>query len=154
MNTNVQEIVFAASSRLTEIFPVFGARILDMTFRGIGGSLALRAMFERHNRKIMMRAKAFRRFLVISDIHIGDAVLAQSTLTAIRDFFPDADIDYVINKMVNPIIEGNPDATRIIPLFSNGQFPSPTKIGTLRDMIRKNRYDLVIMLCPFIKHSD
>ena len=150
----MQEIVFAASSRLTEIFPVFGARILDMTFRGIGGSLALRAMFERRNRKVMMRAKAFRRFLVISDIHIGDAVLAQSTLTAIREFFPDADIDYVINKMVNPIIEGNPDATRIIPLFSNGQFPSPTEIGTLRDMIRKNRYDLVIMLCPFIKHSD
>jgi ADP-heptose:LPS heptosyltransferase len=154
MNTRVVEIVFDGTSRLTEIFPVSGARLLDTTFRRIGGSLALSAMFERRNRKIMKRVKAFRRFLVISDIHIGDAVLAQSSLMAIRDFFPDAEIDYVINKMVAPIIEGNPDATRIISFFSNRRFPSSTEIETLREIIRKGQYDLCIMLCPFMKPKD
>jgi ADP-heptose:LPS heptosyltransferase len=154
MNTRVQKIVFGGSSRLTEIFPVFGARALDATFRGIGGSPVLSAIFERRNRKVMKRVKAFRRFLVVSDIHIGDAALAQSTLTAIRDFFPDAEIDYVINKMAAPIIEGNPDATRIIPLFSEGRFPSSTEIAALREIIRKSRYDLCLMLCPFMKHKD
>jgi len=154
MNTRVQKVVFAGTSRVTEIFPVFGARVLDTTFRQIGGSLALSAMFERRNRNVMKRMKAFRRFLVISDIHIGDAVLSQSSLIAIRDFFPDAEIDYVINKMASPIIEGNPDATRIISLFSNGRFPSSTEIGTLREMIRKGQYDLCFLLCPFMNRKD
>jgi len=68
---------------------------LDTTFREIGGSLALSVMFERRNQKVMKRMKAFRRFLVVSDIHIGDAVLSQASLIAICDFFPNAEIDYV-----------------------------------------------------------
>lgn len=111
------------------------------------------AMFDRYNRKVMKRVKEFRRFLVVPDIHIGDAALAQSTLTAIHDFFPDAEIDYAINKMVAPIIEGNPDAARILPLFSNDRFPSSTEIGTLQEIIRKGRYDLCLMLCPFMRHK-
>jgi ADP-heptose:LPS heptosyltransferase len=154
MNTTVQKIVFGATSRVTEISPVHGARLLDATFLGIGGSAIFAALSERRNRKVMARVKAFRRFLVVSDIHLGDALLAQSTLIAIRDFFPEAEIDYVINRMVAPIIEGNPDATRIIPLFANAQFPSSTEIQALREIVRQGQYDLIIMLCPFIRHGE
>ncbi len=154
MNTKVQEVVFSWTSRVTEIFPVSGARFLDRMFLGIGGSSALSAMFERRNRRQMRKVKAFRRFLVVSDIHIGDAVLAQSALMALRDFFPDAEIDFVINRMASPLIEGNPDATRIIPLFSNGRLPSPSEIASVREIILTGRYDLVFMLCPFMKRKD
>ena len=154
MNTTVQKIVFGATSCVTEISPVHGARLLDATFLGIGGSAIFAALSERRNRKVMARVKGFRRFLVVSDIHLGDALLAQSTLIAIRDFFPEAEIDYVINRMVAPIIEGNPDATRIIPLFANAQFPSSTEIQALREIVRQGQYDLIIMLCPFIRHGE
>ena len=154
MNTWVQKMVFGATSRVTEISPVHGARFLDATFLGIGGTATFAALSERRNRKVMARVKGFRRFLVVSDIHLGDALLAQSTLIAIRDLFPDAEIDYVINRMVAPIIEGNPDATRIIPLFSNAQFPSATEIQTVRDIVQTGQYDLIIMLCPFIRHGE
>lgn len=154
MNTWVQKMVFGATSRVTEISPVHGARLLDAIFLGIGGSGTFAALSERRNRKVMARVKRFRRFLVVSDVHLGDALLAQSTLIAIRDFFPDAEIDYVINRMVAPLIEGNPDATRIIPLFSNAQFPSVAEIAAVRDIVRAGQYDLIIMLCPFIRHGE
>jgi heptosyltransferase-1 len=154
MNTRLQSIVFAGTSRLTDIFPVIGRRLLDSTIRPIYGSRALSAVFDRGSRKVMKGMKSFRRFLVIPDSHIGDAVMMQSSLTALRDFFPDAEIDYVVNKTVAPLIEGNPDATRIIPVYSNGQFPSSTDIKTLQEIIRRGQYDLCVNFCPFLEKAD
>lgn len=154
MNITMQKTVFGATSRVTEVAPVLGARLLDAVFYGIVGSALLAALFERGNRKVMKRVTRFRRFLVVADIHLGDAVLAQSALVAIRDFFPSAEIDYVINALISPLIEGNPDATRVIPLFSNSQFPSPAETAALREMVRTGHYDLVIMLCPFLSAAN
>lgn len=154
MDTRVHNIVFAATSRLTDIFPVFGARLLDSMILPVAGSRTVSAMFARHNRKTMKRVVAFRRFLVIPDIHIGDAVMTQSALTALRDFFPDAEIDYVINRMVAPVIEGNPDATRVMPILSGAQFPSSTDVATLREIIREGHYDLCLSLGPFLDKQD
>jgi len=154
MNTRLQRIVFAGTSRLTEIFPVFGQRLLDSTIRPFYGSRIMSAVFEQGNRRIMKRMKAFRRFLVIPDIHIGDAVVTQSSLMAVRDFFPDAEIDYVINKTVAPLIEGNPDATRIMPVFSDGRFPFSTDVETLLEIIRNGQYDLCLNFCPFLDRND
>jgi hypothetical protein len=49
MNAAAQKLAFAGSSRLTEIFPAFGARFLDATVRPVFGSLALAAMYARRN---------------------------------------------------------------------------------------------------------
>lgn len=154
MNARVLRVVFAGTSRLTEVFPVLGARLLDSTLRPVGGSRTVSAMFARRNRRIMRRMKAFRRFLVIPDTHIGDGVITQSSLTALRDFFPDAEIDYVINKAVAPVIEGNPDATRIMPIFSGGRLPSSADVEALRGIIRKGDYDLCVCFSPFLEEED
>jgi ADP-heptose:LPS heptosyltransferase len=154
VNLRVQRIVFAATSRLTDLSPVFGGRLLDALLRPISGSRTLSAMFARRNRHIARRIKAFRRFLVIPDIHIGDAVMTQSALMALRDFFPDAEIDYVISRLAAPIIEGNPDATRIMPIFSGGELPSPADLGTLRDVIRQGHYDLCLSFGSFMAEGD
>jgi ADP-heptose:LPS heptosyltransferase len=146
----VRQLLFAASSRLTEVLPGFGARLLDNTVRPIAGNRALSAILERRNVTIMRRVKACRRFLVVADIHIGDAVLAQSALTAIRDYFPDATIDYVVNRAAAAVIDGNPEATRVIPLFANTQFPSPAEVSAVRDIIRRGHYDLCLVLGPFM----
>jgi hypothetical protein len=154
VNTKLQSIIFAGTSRLTDISPVIGGRLLDSTIRPLYGSRTLSAVFEHGSRKVMKRMKAFRRFLVIPDIHIGDAVMMQSSLIALRDFFPDAEIDYVVNKVAAPLIEGNPDATRIIPLFSDGQFPSSSDVEALQGVIRSGQYDLCVNICPFLEKRD
>ena len=154
MNTRLQRIFFAGTSRLTDVFPVFGAHLLDTTIRPSYGSRTLSAVFNHASRKVMEGTKAFRRFLVIPDTHIGDAVMMQSSLIALRDLFPDAEIDYVVNRTAAPLIEGNPDAARVIPVYSNGQFPSSTEVETLREIIRKGRYDLCVNICPFLEKRD
>jgi ADP-heptose:LPS heptosyltransferase len=154
MNITVQKIFFAGTSRLTDISPVFGGHLLDSAVRATYGSRVMSAVVERGNRRDLKRVKAFRRFLVIPDIHIGDAVMTQSALMALRGFFPEAIIDYVINRTVAPLIEGNPDATRIMRVFSGGLYPSPGDIMTLREIIQKGHYDLCLNFCPFMERKD
>jgi hypothetical protein len=149
-----QKLAFGASSRLTERFPVFGARLLDASLRPVLGSRALVAMLARRNRAIMRRVKAFRRFLVIPDIHIGDAVLTQPALTAVRDFFPDAELDYVVNAAVAPLIEGHPEATRVLPVFSGGTFPSPGDVAALQEIVRNGHYDLCLSFSSILEPGE
>jgi len=154
MNTRLQKVLFAGTSQLTDAFPVLGRHVLDGMIRPTYGSRAVAAWYARRNRAEVRRVQGFRRFLVIPDIHIGDAVMSESWLTAIRDFFPDAEIDYVINRTVAPLIEGTPDATRVLPLFSGGALPSPDDIAGVRALIRDGRYDLCFCSSPFIDASE
>jgi len=150
----LQKLVFDVTSRLTRYFPRAGSRLLDVTFKSILGSRVLSVFCTRHNRSVVRRAKFFRRFLVIPDIHIGDAVMSQAALTALRDFFPEARVDYVVNRTSFPLIAGNPEATRVIPFFSGGTFPTSANLDALRKMIAGRHYDLVLNLCPYIKGKD
>lgn len=150
----MRRLVLAGTSYLTDMFPQFGARLLDGSVRPIAGSRALSAIFERRNATSIRRAKGFRRLLVIPDIHIGDAVMGQSAITAIRDYFPDATVDYVVNRMAATVIDGNPEITQVIPLFANTQFPSAAEVEAVRGIIRHGHYDLCITLGPFMTPAD
>jgi ADP-heptose:LPS heptosyltransferase len=154
MNTRIQEILFGGSSRLTDAFPDFGARLLDVTVRPVWGSRPVAALCAWRNRQIARRVRAFRRFLLISDIHIGDGVIAQCALTALRDFFPNTEIDYAVNKAVAPLIEGTPDATRVLPIFEGGALPSAADVAALRDVVRTGQYDLCVSFCASMAQRD
>jgi ADP-heptose:LPS heptosyltransferase len=149
-----QRALFEASNRLTEHFPRAGSRVLDWTFRPVAGSRWLSVMLARRNRRVMQGLKSFQRFLIIPDIHIGDAVMSQTALTAIRDFFPAARVDYLANRTAFPLVEGNPEATRVLPFFSNGVFPSAADLAALHQLIRDERYDLALSFCPYISGKD
>jgi ADP-heptose:LPS heptosyltransferase len=149
-----QRLAFSGSSRLTDRFPAFGARLLDATLRPVLGSRALVAMLARRNRAVVRRVKAFRRFLVIADIHIGDAVLTQPALTAVRDFFPDAEVDFVVSAATASLVEGHPEATRVLPVFSGGMFPSPADVAAIREIVREGRYDLCLSFSTLLEPED
>lgn len=149
-----QKTLFDLASRLTGRLPRTGARFLDATVRPVAASRLLSAALARRNRRVMQRLRSFRNFLVVPDIHIGDAVMSQTALEAIRDFFPAARVDYLVNKTAFPLIEGNPGATRVLPFFSNGSFPSAADLAALRQRIREERYDLVFSFCPYVNDRD
>ena len=150
----LQKTLFNASSRLTDRFPRSGSRFLDLTVRPLAGNPLLSALSTHHNRRVIRGLTSFRSFLVVPDIHIGDAVVSQSALTAIRDFFPEARVDYVVNRTVYPLLKGNPEATHIRPLFSNSSFISTEDLLDLRDMIQTGEYDLVLNFNPYLNEKD
>ena len=154
MRSATQSMVFNGSSRLTEVWPRFGARLLDATIRPVLGNAALGAMFARRNRAVLQKVQSFRRFLVIPDIHIGDAVLTQPALAAIRDFFPAAEIDYVVNRGVASLVGRNRDATRVLPLFSGGIHPSADDVSRLRTLIAAGRYDLCLSFTSLLEPEE
>jgi heptosyltransferase-1 len=154
MNIRTQEIFFGGSSWLTDTFPHVGPRLLDATVRSVGGSRPVAAWSAWRSRGIVRRMMGFRRFLVIADIHIGDALIAQPTLTALQDFFPDAEIDYAVNRSVAPLVEGVPNPTRVLPIFGGGALPSTADVAALRHVIRTGRYDLCVNLCAFIARRE
>jgi len=154
VNYRLQRFFFDGTSRITARFPRAGARIMDFAFRPLFDNPFLAAYATFRNRRRIGGVKAFRRFLVIPDIHIGDSVMSQAVLTALRDFFPEARIDYLVNRNTYPMIEGNPEADRIIPIFSGGHFPTPGLLKALRDIVSENDYDLVLCCTPFVKDRD
>ena len=149
-----QKALFEEASRLTGRFPRAGSRFLESTVRPLAGSTLLSVLFARRNRRVVRGLRSCHSFLVVPDIHIGDAVISQPALTALRDFFPDARVDYLVNRTAFPLIEGNPEASRVLPFFANGSFPSAAELSALRDLIRNERYDLVLNFCPYVNHRD
>jgi heptosyltransferase-1 len=149
-----QKALFEGTSRLTGRFPRAGSRFLDGTFRFVAGSPILAASLARRNRRVMLGLRPCRSVLIIPDIHIGDAVMSQPAISAVRDFFPDARIDYLVNRTAFPLIESHPEATRVLPFFPNGAFPSSAVLSALMSLIREERYDLIFSFCPYINDKD
>jgi ADP-heptose:LPS heptosyltransferase len=150
-----QKIFSDASSRLTNHFPRAGSSFLDSIIIPLLSNPLLANIGKRINRRIVRRIKSFRRFLVISDIHIGDGVFLQSVLTGLRDFFPDAQVDYLVSKTVYPLIAGNPEATTIYPIFfGDGPYPPAESLKALQELYSKEKYDLCLNMCPFIRNRD
>ena len=55
-----------------------------------------------------------KRVLVVRFRQMGDAILATPLLNTIRQSFPDAEIDFVLNEKIAPLFEGHPAIHRII----------------------------------------
>ncbi len=146
----LQRIIFDGASRLTTVFPRAGARVLNGVFRFVSANPLLAAYFDIRNRTIIRRVKSFRKILIIPDIHIGDAILSQPAVTAVRDFFPGAQVDLVLNRAALPLIEGQPEIDRVLPLFSGGAIPSQEVVQALHHEIEREGYDLCLNLCPYI----
>ncbi len=149
----VKKIAFDWTSRLTGAFPRMGAAVLDGIVNASIGNPILAMYAHLRNQRTAGRIRSFQRFLVIPDIHIGDAIMTQAAVTALRDFFPEAHIDYVINKSAAPMIEGNPEATRVLPMFSNGLFITRDELRALRGLARRESYDLCLNFNPYIKNE-
>lgn len=144
-------MIFAGTSRITDHFPQAGARFLDATVRPILGNSDLSRVLARRNLNALQKVKSFNKILIIPDTHIGDTVMMQAAATALRDFFPSAQIDYITNQIATPLVEGNPEISSMIPVFSGGLFPSPEHIETIRKRNLDQKYDLCINLCAFIE---
>ncbi len=153
LSLKVQEILFGGSSQLTELFPQGGARFLNATVKPILGSSTTAKLLALRNRRELKKIQKFNKILVIPDTRIGDTIMMQAASTALRDFFPAAEVHYVTNQVATPLIHGNPEISKIIPLFS-GLCPSQNDIDALKNLTQTENYDLCLNLCAFIQDQE
>jgi ADP-heptose:LPS heptosyltransferase len=154
LRDRLQKRLFHLTSVLTARFPQLGSALLDSTLVPLVGHPLLARHSRRRNRTLLKNVREFRRILVLADIHIGDAVMMQAPVSALRDFLPDAEIDYVVKKGVESLLDGNPEITRIIPLYTGSPLPADGDRQGVRDVIHRGSYDVCFNFSPFFNGSS
>lgn len=87
-----------------------------------------------------------RKILVVNMNYMGDALLTTPALSALRQTFPDAQIDTIAGAGApTEVLRGNPDLDRVISREAN---ESMARIGELYRLLRRERYSEVIILPP------
>jgi lipopolysaccharide heptosyltransferase I len=90
-----------------------------------------------------------QRILLIRPSALGDVCRTVPVLASLRQRWPEAQIDWLVNDAFAPVIESHPALTNIVPFerkrFSKWHHPAVMRalLGWLRE-IRRTEYDLVI----------
>jgi|SRR5665213_605878 len=154
LDNQFQKFLFHLTSILTTWFPQFGAWFFNTFIPPIGGNKLLIGHINRKNLKIVQSVKKFERILVIPDIHIGDAILAQGGLKVFKDFFPEARVDFIVKKAVAPLLEDNPNISNLYPVFNGLIFPSESDLENVKRIAAENNYDLCYNCSPFFENES
>lgn len=141
---------FNLTSIITDFFPNVGGRFLNVTLRNLLGSKILLNSFARSSKSVIGRVREFRSFLFVCDLNIGDAVIASSAIAALREIFPEAEIDFAIKKSTKCFAEGNPDVSTLFPIYEGTPFPTDDDLVRLSRLSAAKEYDLVINFSPMI----
>ena len=152
MNKEVQfKSLFHLSSIITELFPRSGARFLNYAIYNLLGNKFLLNYNSRLADKMLSKANNLEKFLVVSDLNIGDAVIATCGLSTLRSIFPKAEIDFVIKHSTECFVKGNPDISNIYPIFNGAPYPTDIDLSKLIKVANGKDYDLIINFSPLIE---
>ena len=87
------------------------------------------------------------RILIIQTAFLGDVILATPIMSELKRLFPTAEIDVLVKKGNETLLQNNPNLNYVITFDkSNGKYRS---IKRLIKQIRSRKYDLVINLHRF-----
>ncbi|UCD34863.1 MAG: lipopolysaccharide heptosyltransferase I [Nitrospiraceae bacterium] len=90
--------------------------------------------------------------LIIKPSSLGDIVHALPFLKAVKDSFPEAQVDWVVSKDLMGVLEGNPLIHRLIPIDKDswkraGNLLRTVKeLSSLRKTLKTGQYDIVVDL--------
>lgn len=109
------------------------------------------AAVTRHTLRAVRRVD---RIAVVSDTHIGDAVLLQEACSVFKQWLPGCAVDYFYQKEAHALIQANPVIDVHRPVFSDADFTSVSNRLAVLGAIRERRYDFILNLYPFLTNSE
>lgn len=95
------------------------------------------------------------RILVVRAGALGDTLMATPVVTALRERYPRASVDFLASAAAAPLLEGVPDLHDVFPLYQRNvpYWLSFEKMG-LVSRLRQSRYDLAIVLEHAARYDD
>ena len=98
-----------------------------------------------------MKNKQIKHILVIRFRRVGDSVLSMALCHTLRQTFPDAEIDFVINEGIHELYTNHPDVDRCITFNNdeNGHFGRYIK--KVWKTVHGTRYDVIIDMRTTLK---
>lgn len=91
-----------------------------------------------------MKKTTPKKILVVRFRQMGDAILATPLLNTLHQYFPAADIDFVLNERLAPLFEGHPAIHRIITFSDDERHSFLTYIRKVWRIVHQTHYDAVI----------
>ncbi len=88
---------------------------------------------------------SIRRLLVRGPNWIGDAVMSEPALAALRELFPTAEITLLVKPAIAELLRGHPALQRILVYEDPGRHLGITGKWTLAGTLRRLRFDLAIL---------
>jgi heptosyltransferase-2 len=93
-----------------------------------------------------LRSKQIKRILIRSTNWVGDAVITTPAIRAVRKNFPEAKISLFAKPWVAPIFYNNPYIDNILSYDDAGKHKGLSGIPRLSKELRKEKFDLAILL--------
>lgn len=95
--------------------------------------------------------RPIKHILVIRFRRVGDSVLAMGLCHSLRQTFPDAKIDFVINEGIHTLYEQHPDVDRVVT-FNNDENHKPLLyLRKVWKTVHETRYDIIIDMRTTVK---
>ena len=96
------------------------------------------------NEKRNIANEKIKRILVIRFRRVGDAVISSVLCSSLKKTFPDASIDYVLNKPIAPLFEHHPAIDHLITFEDQDMASLPTYTKKVRNIMRTGNYDMIV----------
>ncbi|MEK7268218.1 MAG: glycosyltransferase family 9 protein, partial [Nitrospirota bacterium] len=100
---------------------------------------------ETHHASRITRHAAVKRLLVRGPNWIGDAVMCEPALSALRRLFPAAEITVLVKPTIAELLGSHPGLDRILVYDHRGQHAGLTGKWALARALRRLRFDLAIL---------
>ncbi len=140
---------FGISSVLTDKYPQVGSFMLDKSIELSIGNKTLLQYLINCAQKQLSEIDKYDKILVIGDLNIGDAINIQSAIYALKDFFPNTTIDYVINPIAENLLKDNKQISNLLSWHS-ALVNDKENLNILGTIVKNNSYDLILNFCPFL----
>ncbi len=151
MNKEIQfNRLFHLTSIVTDVFPNSGGKILDIIFGSLLGNTIISKTLDLSNKRKLKKINRFRKFLVVSDLNIGDAIIASCGVSTLKKIFPHSEIDFVIKKSAGSLVKGNPDISDLFAVYNGAPYPSDNDLSMLVKIADRKDYDMIINFSPMI----
>lgn len=85
-----------------------------------------------------------KHILIIRFRRIGDSILALALFHSLRKTFPQAKLDFVLNKEIAPLYDGHPDIDKVITFDKTENKKLFSYLKKTRQVMKEKHYDVII----------